>query len=605
MNRREHEAPGSDPGSTPSTAAVLHAAGLNHLAAGRHLEVQICCQQALALDPDHTDSMHLMGLLALESRQYDHAVEWLSRAIRRDPRPQYLASLGLTLRQAGRLEDALGVFDKAIQLKPDDAELWRHLGGVLAALDRTTEALISSQHALSLDPRRWEAAYQTAVLLYQSARYEEALTQLDLCNALKPDRAPILSLRARTLRRLKRYDDCLADNLRAHALDPSDPITPNNIGDALSHLGRYDEALEWFERALQLRPDLTEFLDNKGETLAQLHRVDEAIATFERIVLADPSNAKAAWTLADLRLLTGNFEQGWPGREARWEVAAYSPDHPKFSQPKWLGAEPVEGKTILLHVDEGMGDVIQFARYVPMLAARGARIVLVVQAPLCPLLAGLPGVVQCIPLPARELPRFDMHCPIMSLPLALGATLATIPPAAYLPAIPADRVNVWKDRLPPRERPRVGLVWSGNPNHANDRNRSMAFATLLPLFEAKASFVSLQNDVGAGDRAALRARADVIDLTAELTDFVETAALLQNLDLVITVDTSVAHLAASLGRPTWIMLPYGGEWRWLRGRDDSPWYPTVRLFRQDATRDYSPVIARVTAELNEMSSSRE
>jgi tetratricopeptide (TPR) repeat protein len=600
MNRREHEAPGSDMGSVAPDATALLAAGLEHLAAGRHLEVQICCQQALALDPQHTDSMYLMGLLALESRQYDHAVEWLSCAIRGDPRPRHLATLGIALRQAGRLEDAFGVFEKAIQLKPDDGELWRHLGGVLAALGRAAEALISSQHALSLDPRQWETAYQTAVLLYQSARYEEALTDLDLCNELKPDHVPILSLRARALRGLKRYDDCLADNLRAHALDPSSPVTANNIGDALSHLGRYEEALAWFERALQHQPDVAEFLDNKGETLAQLHRVDEAIAIFERLVLADPGNAKAAWTLADLRLLTGNFEQGWPGREARWKVATYSPDYPKFSQPKWLGAEPVEGKTILVHVDEGMGDVIQFGRYLPMLAARGARIILVVQPPLCPLLAGLPGVVQCIPLPARELPCFDMHCPIMSLPLAFGATLATIPPAAYLPAIPADRVNAWKDRLPPRERPRVGLVWSGNPNHANDRNRSMAFATLLPLLEVKASFVILQKDVSAGDGVALRARTDVIDLTAELTDFVETAALIQNLDLVITVDTSVAHLAASLGRPTWIMLPYGGEWRWLCGRDDSPWYPTVRLFRQDATREYAPVIARITAELMQM-----
>jgi hypothetical protein len=219
------------------------------------------------------------------------------------------------------------------------------------------------------------------------------------------------------------------------------------------------------------------------------------------------------------------------------------------------------------------------------------------------LLSGVAGVSECIPFSSRTYPAFDMHCPIMSLPLAFGTTLATIPPANYLPPLPAERVAHWDSRLGARDRMRVGLVWSGNPKQGNDRNRSMLFAQLARLLDTDATFVSLQKDPRPDDTALLAGRTDIIDLTADLTDFVETAALVSCLDLVITVCTSVAHLAATLGRPTWVMLPYLPDWRWLLDRDDSPWYPTVRLFRQDDTRDYARVVEFVRSELLEMMSS--
>ncbi|MGA7809180.1 tetratricopeptide repeat protein, partial [Bradyrhizobium sp.] len=491
----------------------------------------------------------------------------------------------------------LSVFDKAVQLSPDDAELWKQLGGVLKALDRPTDALASYRHALQLNPCHWEAAYQSSVLLYQLERFAEALDRLNLCDELQGDHAPTLQMRARVLRALKRYEECLADDLRAHALDPTAAITCNNIGDALLWLGRHREGLEWFDKALDLQPDHVEVLFNKGFALLQLNRFDEAGDTYRRLKALDPNDGKAGWQLAHLQLLTGDFEAGWAEREARWKVAGFSPDYPTFSQPKWLGEEPIAGKTILVHVDEGLGDAIQFARYVPMLAARGVRIILVVQAALCPLLSGLPGVAACLPVPAGRLPAFDMHCPITSLPLAFRTTLETIPTASYLPALPRERVQVWRQRLGSHHRLRVGLVWSGNPKQGNDRNRSMPFKTLTPLLDLGATFMSLQKDPRPEDKPALSERADIVDVTADLTDFLETAALIANLDLVITVCTSVAHLSATLGRPTWIMLPYIGDWRWLLDRNDSPWYPAVRLFRQDETRDYAGVIAQVRTEL--------
>jgi tetratricopeptide (TPR) repeat protein len=601
MNRGEPGAAGNDSrtdrGSpTIRTPVALYQSGLQHLRAGRHLDAQIACQQALAIDSGHADSLHLMGLVSLQAQQYDHAVEWLSRAILQDPRTDYLSTLGIALKQMGRLDEALRVFDKAVQLKPDDAELRKQLGVTLAAVDRPTDALLSFQHALQLDPRHWEASYQSAVVLHQLERFDEALLQADICGRLRPHHAATLQMRARVLRALKRYEDCLADNIRAHALDPADPLTCNNMGDALLWLGRYDEGLRWFDEALALRPDFIDVLLNKGFALFHLCRLDEAAETYRRVTELDPGNAKAAWQLAHIALLTGDFAAGWAAREARWNVPDFSTEYPKFSQPKWLGEEPIDGKTILVHVDEGLGDTLQFARYLPLMADRGARVVLVAQDALCPLLSGVRGVSECVPFSLRAYPSFDMHCPMMSLPLAFGTTLETIPPANYLPPVPAERIAQWENRLGPRDRLRAGLVWSGNPKQGNDRNRSMALARLAPLLDLDATFVSLQKDLRPDDATPL-ARSNIVDLTADLTDFVDTAALVSCLDVVITVCTSVAHLAATLGRPTWVMLPYLPDWRWLLDRDDSPWYPAVRLFRQDSTRDYAGVVEAVRTEL--------
>jgi tetratricopeptide (TPR) repeat protein len=602
MNSREGDAAARSAGidarsAAPSAPAELVAVGLKQLQAGQLLEAQLSCQQALEIDATHADSLHLMGLVALHARQFDHAVEWLTRAIGQDPRAEYFTTLGVTLKQAGRLEEARTVFDAALQRKPDDAELWKSAGGVLAALNRPDEALSAYQRAMKLNPRHWEGAHLVGTMLYQMQRFEQALAHFNLSNWLKPDHVPTLFARARTFRALKRYEECLADYRRAHALAPSDPVISNNIGDALLRLDRHQEGLDWLDRALQLQPDFVEILVNKALALFQLHRYEEAMAAYARVTALDPSDARSAWQLAHLQLLTGDFAAGWVGREARWKVPEFAPDYPKFEQPKWLGEEDISGKTVLICADEGLGDTLQFARHVPEVAARGARVILIAEDVLRRLLTGMPGVSECLPFGARELPPFDLHCPIMSLPLALRTTLETIPSPDYLPPLPTEIVRLWRDRLGPRNRLRVGLVWSGNPHQGNDRNRSMPFRTLLPLLDLDATFVSLQKEVRPDDKALLATRTDIIDLTADLTDFVETAALIANLDLVITVCTSVAHLAATLGRPTWVMLPYVGDWRWLDGRDDSPWYPSVRLFRQDQTRDYDGVVARVRTEL--------
>jgi ADP-heptose:LPS heptosyltransferase len=316
------------------------------------------------------------------------------------------------------------------------------------------------------------------------------------------------------------------------------------------------------------------------------------------------NNAMTEVNVSLAYLLTGNLEAGWPGYEARLNLP--SANYPRISVPMWLGKEDLDGKTILIAADEGLGDTIQFVRYVPMLAKRGARVILVVQDPLYGLLSDMDGLSHCLAKSALSgLPPFDFHCPVSSLPFAFATRLDTIPAKTpYLPSPARSRVQAWESRLGPRAKLRVGLVWSGSPTQTNDHNRSIPLRAFSRILENDAAFVSLQKDPRPNDAAVLRERADIIDLTAGLTDFAETAALASCLDLIITVDTSVAHLAGALGCLTWVLLPYTPPYRWLLDRDDSPWYPTVRLFRQTETREYGDVLDRVQGELAKLISSR-
>ncbi|HLG84983.1 MAG TPA: tetratricopeptide repeat protein [Bradyrhizobium sp.] len=579
------------------TAGELYLTALGHMRAGRYGDAAACCRETLARDADHADTLNLFGLLALQAEQYDHAVEWISRAIRQEPKPFYLTSLGTCLSRQGRHEEALQAFDKAVQLKPDDANLWHDLGNALVALGRDSEAVLSFRHGLALNPQHWEAANQCAILLYGLGRIEEALACLDACDALRPNHVPTLQRRAACLTRLKRFEEALALCHTSHALAPDDAGICNNLGTVLRSLGQDEDALPWFDQALALQPNDRDALHNKAAALAKLRRFTDAVAIYQHLKTEDPNDALAELGIAHLQLLNGHFASGWAGREARWKMARSYPD---FAQPMWLGQESLAGKTIVIIADEGLGDTIQFVRYVPMLAERGARVILVVQDPLHPLLSKLPGISQCLPMSDIHLPPFDFHCPIMSLPLAFGTRLETIPSSTpYLPAPDDDRVRAWEQRLGAHDRLRVGLCWAGNPRQPDDHNRSVALQAFSSLLDADATFVSLQKEMKPDDRAALREMPGIIDLTDQLTDFAETAALLACLDLVITVETSVAHLAGALGHKTWTLLCYTPDHRWLLDRDDSPWYPTMRLFRQTRPGDWQSVFARVRIKLEQ------
>ena len=587
---------------TSMTHSALYEAGLQHFRAGRILEAQVCCKDALALKPEHADTLHLIGLLSFHSKQYDHAVDWIARALRQTPKPEYLISLGNALQFLGQLDDALKAYEKGVTLKPDDAELWRHMGFVLTKLDRIDEAILVFQHLLKLSPRHREAAHICATLLFDAERFDEAAVYYTRLAEIEPARAETYQLRGLCYQRRSRFEQAIADYERALQLDPGHAATHHNLGLVHLRFGRYDAASNCLDRAIVLDPDRPLFLVSKGLLEIERRQISEAFAAYHRALVIEPDNAYAQWNLSLINMLNGNFDAGWAGREARWK--ANGAVERTFAQPRWHGQEAIAGKTILLHADEGIGDAIQFSRYVPMVAALGAHVILEVQQPVHPLLSKLPGLSRSQPRD-YPLPAFDFHCPLSSLPLAFQTRLDTIPaPVSCLPSIPETLRDELESWLGPHDRFRVGLVWSGNQIHTNDHNRSTTLRVLRPILDLDATFVCLQKDPREQDRITLCECADVMDANEHLTDFLATAALVSCLDLVITVDTSVAHLAGTLGCPVWIMLPFTPDYRWLLDRDDSPWYPTARLFRQSAARDYAPVVECMKRELHGLIAAR-
>jgi Flp pilus assembly protein TadD len=442
-----------------------------------------------------------------------------------------------------------------------------------------------------------EAAKQGQAL-FGLGRYSEALDCFNAFAKLNPNVAPLYQTRGLCLQRLGRFADAQADFERSIALNPGEAETHKNLGTLHARLGRMEQAFASFDRALALRPNFSAALNEKARALWSLQLLDEAFATFHHSLAVDPGNADTVWNLALLQMLTGDFERGWLGREARWTAPSLGLSQRGFAQPLWLGDRPIEGKTILLHADEALGDSIQFARYAPMVAALGARVILEVRPAVRRLLAGVSGVAHCVDRSSTPSLAYDLHCPLGSLPLAFATRLDTIPfVESYLPSPPAMQVQAWQERLGPYTRLRVGLVWSGDPGHKNDHNRSIGLRALAPLLDCGVQFVSLQKGIRDDDGAFLSERPDIIDLTEQLTDFSDTAALMSCLDLVISVDTSVVHLAGALGVPVWTMLPFNPDWRWLLNRNDSPWYRSMRLFRQPARGDWTSVVNEIRGAL--------
>ncbi|MDB5921275.1 MAG: hypothetical protein JWN13_211 [Betaproteobacteria bacterium] len=383
---------------------------------------------------------------------------------------------------------------------------------------------------------------------------------------------------------------------RAIKIRPDWPVLHYNLALALQRLNHPEEALVCFNRALRLKPDYVEALLNRGVTLHALKRPGEALVSFERALVLKPSYADAHWNEGLCQLLTGNFERGWQKLEWRWQHEKFEKARRDFPQPLWTGEQSIAQKTILLHAEQGLGDTVQFCRYVRLVASKGTDVLLEVQPSLKSLLARLDNDSKVFAR-GEVLPAFDYHCPLLSLPLAFKTRLDTIP--ANVPYLSSDptRVKKWQAKLGQKRALRVGLAWCGSKDHANDANRSIRLNELAKLLSARAQFVSLQKEVRAPDEVVLKMEKDLLHFGHELTDFADTAALVELMDLVITVDTAVAHVAGALGKPVWILLPFAPDWRWLLDRDDSPWYPTSKLFRQSVIGDWAGVITRVNNEL--------
>ncbi|MFN3658354.1 MAG: tetratricopeptide repeat protein [Pseudolabrys sp.] len=580
---------------SPSAELLLHR-GLVLNALNRHDEAIDSLGRAIALKPAFAEAHNNRGVLLAMRGRHDEALESLRRAIESEPGyAEAFFNRGNVLKDLRRFDAALAHYDRAVALRPDYAEALCNRGVVLHELTRDEEAVASFDRALALWPDLAEGHSNRGNALHKLKRYDEALASYDRALALRPDYTEALSNRGNVLNDLKRYDAALASYDRALALRPDYAEALTNRGGTLHALKRFDEALADHDRALALSPDYADALCNRGATLSELMRHDEALASYDRALALQPDMPAAHWNEATLRLLTGDYARGWQEYEWRWTREAMAHARRDFAQPRWRG-EDVAGRTVLLHSEQGFGDAIQFCRYASLLAERGARVIVEVERPLQRLVATLPGPVQVV-AKGEPLPAFDLHCPMMSLPLAFGTTVEKVPAQlSYLQA-PSEMTAAWAARLGPKERPRIGLTWSGNPAHQRDQDRSIALRALLPLIETDAAFVSLQKDVRPADAAVLAQRGDILQVGEALGDFADTAALIAALDLVISVDTSIVHLAGALGKPVWVLVQYVPDWRWLVGRDDNPWYPTARLFRQDASRTWDGAIARLHAAL--------
>jgi tetratricopeptide (TPR) repeat protein len=507
--------------------------------------------------------------------------------------------LGVALAQGSRFQEALEPLERALSLRPDSAVAHNHYGNALAGLSRYAEAIQSYERAIVCDGGAADSHYNRGVAFMALGQHDSALASYTRANELNPGYAQAHNNRGIVLADLGKLPEALASYERAIKAHPEFLDAWINRGDLLRRLHRYEEALESTARAVSLGPHHPEAHNGRGATLADLGRYDEAVASYDRAIELNPSSAEALWNKGLIELSRGQFHPGWQHYEARWRVKSLKLTQRFPDRATWRGSEPVNGKSVLLHAEQGYGDTIQFSRYCTHVAALGARVLLSVPNALQALLGSLPGVHELVGQDTT--PAFDFHCPLMSLPAALSTTLAHIPSAdRYLRADPAATAR-WAGRLRPRGPiPSVGLVWSGRPTHQKDFTRSIALQKLLPVIQYPALWVSLQKEVRPSDQEVLARIPAIQRLGEELTDFADAAALIENLDLVITVDTAIAHLAGALGKPVWILLPYVADWRWLQGREDSPWYPTASLFRQSASHDWSLVIERVGVELHNL-----
>ena len=564
---------------------------------GEYAEAERLCRTAIDAKPGYFDALYLLGIIAGQNGRAHEASELLGSALSANPNSADAHyNRGVALGELKRPEEALASYERAIALRGDYADAHYNRGAVLAELHRFEEALASYEHAVALKPDYAKAHSNRGVALSRLQRHAEALASYDRAIALNAGGANPHNYRGVTLAALGRPAEALQSYDRAIALRPEYAEAWNNRGLLLSDLERHADALRDFDRAIALDPAYAEARYNRGNTLRDLHRHAEAVDSFERAIALKPDYAAAHWNLADCRLLLGDFARGWEEYEWRWKLEQREAGERRFVQPLWLGKPSLESRTILLHSELGFGDTLLFCRYAKGLSALGAKVVLEVQPPLVRLLRDLEGVAEVLPTGA-PLPAFDYHCPLMSLPLAFKTDLSSIP--AHVPYIRSDpaRVAAWQARLASKQKPRVGLVWSGSARLRNDK-RSMRLADMLALVIDAAEWVSLQKEVPEADASLLASRADLRHVGGELDDFADTAALVELMDMVVTVDTSVANLAGAMGKPVWILLPFNPhDWRWMLEREDSAWYPTARLFRQPASGDWASVIARVTGEL--------
>jgi tetratricopeptide (TPR) repeat protein len=600
----------------------------DHYHAGRLADAEVVCRQILAANPNQPEALHLLGVIAQRTGHPDAAIQLIHQATQLRPHwaeahnnlgnvycdmgmldaavlsyrrairvmpdyPSVYHNLAYTLKDLGRLDDAADAARRAIALQPDFAEAHNGLGNILCALGKLDEALDSYQRAVQIKPDMADAHSNIGSVLNDKSQFAAAEIACRHAIHFNPNFAIAHTNLGNALDGLGRYAEAVASHERAIQLQPELLGTHTNLGNALMHLGRFEEAISANQRAIQLNPNFAVAHSNLGIAQKSVGRFDQAIASCRRAVELDPNYAQAHWNLGILLLAAGDFLEGWREYEWRLRNPALNLQNP-FQESRWTG-ENLRGKTILLYAEGGFGDAIQYVRFAPMVAERGATVILQAQADLLPLFRAIPGV-SAVYARGEPLPKFDFQSPLPSLPMILGTTLQTIPQKIPYLFTPPEKTAQWSARFENDPDFKIGLIWSGHGQTGELRSRSLAlFAPLADI--PGITFYSLQK--GPESAQPVPPGFPLIHFGEDLKDFADTAAAMMHLDLIISVDTSTAHLAGALGRPVWTLIPADPDYRWLRDRSDSPWYPTMRLFRQKPGEDWAQVIPAMTEALRQ------
>ena len=553
---------------------------------GAWSEAKLLYEGILENQPDNFDALQLLGVLASQTKNYEASVALIAKAIAINPSQATVHSnLGFALKALGRYAESVDSYLNAIKLKPDFADAHLHCGLAYLAMNQPMQAVASFDQVIALRIDDAQAYCNRGVALTKLGRFDEAIASYQTALSFKPDFAEAHFNWGNALQLQRRYAIAIATYDQAIALraDYADAYT--NRGNAFKELGRHQEAVASYASAIACKPGNFEAYLNQGAAYYECLEIDKALVCYEQSLQIHPDYAEAHWNKALALLLSGDFETGFKLHEWRWRRSTFTSKRRDFAQALWLGSESLKGKTILLHAEQGLGDTIQFCRYCVIVQASGATVLLEVQAPLIRLLSSLSGVSRLI-RQGDPLPEFDFHCPLMSLPLALKTRTDSIPSAVRYLASEPDKRASWKLKLGNGNKPRVGIAWSGSEQHKNDKNRSMALAEFMRHMPPEYTYVSLQKEIRARDKATLN-EFNIEHFEEEIGDFSDTAALCDLMDLVISVDTSVAHLSGALGKSVCLLLPFVPDWRWLMARQDNPWYPSMKIYRQDSTRQWN------------------
>ncbi len=539
---------------------ALHLHGSGHLDAAKSLYEQIVTRK-----PNHAGALHSLGIIAIQRGDFENAIELIRRAVSyKSDYPEAYNNLGTALRSAGQLSASHDAYRQAIALRANYPEAHNNLGVCLKQSGRLDEAIASYRQAIAQRPSYADAFYNLGNALVASDNAEEAVTA---------------------------YQQAILHR-------PAYPQALSNLANACQIIGRLDEAVAAAQAALKLNPNYPQAVVNLGSALQARGELDQAIAMYRQAIALLPQFAEAHRNLAFALLARGEFAEGWAEYEWRWKCEDFPSPKRDFPAPVWNG-EDLTGKTILVYTEQGLGDAMQIARFIPLVARRCGRVFVECQPSLTGLMKTVEGASEVFATNA-PLPAFDFVIPLMSLPHMLGNTLETLPQEVPYFHPPAERVAAWRDRITAYDGYKIGIVWKGKRKPTPLRSCSLSDLAPLAAIPDVVLF-SLQVGEGLDELANPPAGMNVIDLGRDFTDFVETAACVANLDLIVTIDTSMAHLAGAMGRSTFTLLPVSPDWRWMFERSDSPWYPTMRLFRQRKLHDWTEAVAEMAEEIGGLS----